>query len=344
MSHSPAGLDGRRVLVSGASGFIGQPVVAELVRRGAEVHALSTRPAPAPAEALGASWHRVDLADDAAVEALMGELAPERLVHLAWYTAHGRFWRAQENLTWVGISLRLMRAFVHHGGSRLLMLGSCAEYDWSAADRPLSEADTRLAPATLYGAAKDALRRVAVAYCAQEQVELAWGRPFLMYGPREAPARLVPSVIRSLLAGEVVEIADGERVRDLMHVEDVAGAVVALLAGDVAGEVNIASGVAVKLGEAVDRIARAAGRPVSIAPRALPRAPGEPPMLVADVARLRDEVGYRPRWALPDGLEATVRWWEADGGLSGGLPRVHPAAQRQRIAKADAPVDRVRGR
>jgi nucleoside-diphosphate-sugar epimerase len=299
-----------RVLVSGAAGFIGRPLVEELLRRGAEVDALSRR--VPPAETLGARWHRVDLGDEAAVEALMGELAPTRLVHLAWYTRHGSYWSAPQNLAWVGHSLQLMRAFVRYGGRRLVVLGSCAEYDWRTGDAPLDEVRSPLAPATLYGAAKDALRRVATAYAAQEEIELAWARPFLLYGPREHPARLVPSVIRSLLAGEPAKTSSGKQVRDFMHVEDLAGAIAALLQSPVVGEVNVASGVGVPVGELVGQIARIAGAPGLVVPGALPDRPGEPASLIADVARLRDEVGYRPRRTLAAGLETTVEWWKLE--------------------------------
>lgn len=300
-----------RVLVTGASGFIGLPLASELARRGAEVHALSRRRSPPPLP--GVRWHEADLADGARVEELLRELAPERLVHLAWCTEHGRYRRAPENVAWVERSLGLVRAFVRHGGRRLLVVGTCAEYDWSSADGPLRESRSRVAPATLYGVAKDALRRVAGAYVEQEGVELAWARPFFLYGPRERPERLVASVVRSLTAGESVSTGEAARVRDFLHVEDAAGALAALLDSPVTGAVNVASGVGVRVDEVVARLARLLGRPELVRRGALPDRPGEPPLLVADVARLREEVGYRPRWELADGLAATVRWWAEQG-------------------------------
>ncbi len=299
-----------RVLVSGAGGFIGLPVLAQLARADREIHALCTR-APAPAET-GVRWHALDLSDRVAVEGLMEELAPELLVHLAWCTEHGRFWHAPENVLWVERSLQLLRAFVRCGGRRLVMLGTCAEYDWSEIDGPLVEGSSPLAPATLYGVAKDALRRVAGAYAEQQGVELAWGRLFFLYGPREAHGRLVPAVIRSLLRGQPVATGNGAQVRDFMHVDDVAGAVVALLDSPVVGTVNIASGVGVSVEEVVDAIVHLLGHAELVRRGALPGRAGEPPLLVADVARLRDEVGFQPRWGLADGLAATVRWWEAN--------------------------------
>jgi nucleoside-diphosphate-sugar epimerase len=297
------------VLVTGAGGFIGRPLTEMLAREGEEVHALCPR--GEHPEIPDVRWHRVDLADDDAVERLLDGLTPERLVHLAWCTEHGRFWRAPENLAWVQRSLGLVHRFVRCGGRRLVVLGTCAEYDWSSVAGPLGESTAALAPATLYGAAKDALRRVLEAYAEQEGFELAWGRLFFLYGPREAPGRLVASVIRSLLAGRTVAIGSGAQVRDFMHVEDVAGAVAALLDSSVVGAVNIASGTGVSVGEVVDRIAQRVGGPELVGHGALPGRPGEPRSLVADVGRLREEVGFRPRWELADGLADAVRWWEA---------------------------------
>jgi len=300
-----------RVLLTGASGFVGLPTLAALAAEGAEVHALCSSPAPAgPA---GVQWHRLDLGDAAAVDALMAELRPERLVHLAWYVEHGLFWDAPENLHWVERSLHLLRAFAAAGGRRAVLLGTCAEYDWSAAEGPLRELDSPLAPTTLYGIAKDAMRRLSGAYAEREGFQLAWGRLFFLYGPREAPGRLVSSVIRSLLAGEPVDTTAGAQRRDFLHVADAAAAVAALAHSDVLGAVNIASGEAVSVAEVLDQIAAATGRPDLLRRGALPERPDEPPLLLADVSRLRDEVGFRPALDLAAGVADTVAWWRRQG-------------------------------
>lgn len=295
------------VLVTGASGFIGLPVVTRLANRGEEVHALHTR--PLPPRIPGVVWHKVDLLGNVDINDLILHIEPERLVHLAWYTEHGRVMSAPENIVWVERSLQLTRAFVKHGGRRLVLIGSCAEYDWSNVAGPFSESRSRLAPGTLYGVAKDALRRMADTYARQEGTELAWGRPFFLYGPREAPERLVPSVIRSLLMNKTVATSSGRQVRDYMHVEDLADAIIALLDSSLVGEVNLASGIGVSLDEMIDRIVRSTGHPELVLRGELPDRPWESQLLVADVARLRDELGFRPRWSLTEGLDATVRWW-----------------------------------
>jgi nucleoside-diphosphate-sugar epimerase len=298
-----------RVLVTGASGFVGFPVVTELARRGHDVHAITSRTAPAGGG--GVTWHQGDLAARGGVDALVAGIAPEALVHAAWYVEPGRFWTAVENVDWVGRSLSLLRAFVAAGGRRAVLLGTCAEYDWTEPQEFLAELGSPLGPATLYGSAKDGLRRVAGAYAAQAEIELAWGRLFFLYGPREQPARLVPAVVRSLLRGESVATTSGAQVRDLLHVDDVAGAIVALLESAAVGPVNIASGSGVTLREVIGEVAALVGRPELVRFGELPERPGEPERLVADVTRLRAEVGYHPRLTLAEGLAATVEWWRS---------------------------------
>ena len=312
------------MLVTGATGFVGRPTVAALAGEGFEVHALSSRLEP-PAVA-GVQWHRADLRSDLEVDALLADLAPEQLLHMAWEVQPGRFWDAPENLLWVERSLHLVRAFAEAGGRRAVLLGTCAEYDWSRARAPLEELTSPLTPSTLYGVAKDALRRVLTAYAEQVGFELAWGRLFFLYGPREAPGRLVSSLITSLLAGEPVATTAGAQRRDFMHVDDVAGGIAALLASGVTGPVNLASGVARTVAEVVDQIALATGRGELIERGALADRPGEPGLLVADTTRLRDEVGFTQRIDLADGIADAVEWWRAQS--SEGPPAAATKAER----------------
>jgi nucleoside-diphosphate-sugar epimerase len=300
-----------RVLLTGASGFLGGSALRALLQAGHEVHAVG-RGGP-PGELLRAtgegqlSWHRADLTDPLAAEALLMEANTECLVHMAWYVEHGRYWQAPENLVWVEATLRLLRGFAEAGGRRAVMAGTCAEYEWSL-DR-YSEDTAPLAPATLYGVAKDATRRVAERFAQNAGVELAWGRIFTPYGPGEAPARLLPSVIVKLLAGEPAPAPAGTQVRDVMYVEDVAGAFVAILDSEVQGAVNVGSGDPTSIRELISLTAEAAGHPELVGWGELPQREGEPQELVADVRRLREEVGFEFRVGLMEGIERTVAWW-----------------------------------
>lgn len=290
---------------------MGRHVVAALRRSGAEVHAVTSRPpgtAEPTARVAGVHWHRCDLLDAPATGALIADLAPERLVHLAWYVEHGRFWTAPENATWARASMDLLRAFAAAGGRRAVFTGTCAEYDWSAS-RPLHEQDTPLVPATPYGQAKEALRHAATTFAVERGVDLAWARLFFLYGPDEPPARLVPSVIHALLAGEPAATTEGLQVRDFMHAEDAGAALAAVLHSAETGPINVASGVGVTLRRVIELIGEATGRSDLLRPGARPTAENDPARLVADTARLNQIVGFQPRIALREGIESTVAWW-----------------------------------
>ena len=303
---SRPGGDARRVLVTGASGFIGRQCLPLLVERGFEVHALSRQPRTPDRD--GVSWHPFDLLRDGDPEALCELVQPGALLHLAWDTTPGVYTRTPENLDWVAASLRLARCVVDHGATRLVGAGTCFEYQHGGSDACV-ERTSPLRPDTLYGASKVALGSLLDAYAAEVGVGCAWGRVFFLYGPYEHPDRLVASVIRAVLAGESAPCSIGTQARDFLHVRDVAAGFVALLDSDVTGPVNIGSGEALTVRDLVLEIGQQLGRPDLIALGARPLGPREPPLVVADVTRLRNEVGVRPVFDWRDGLRDTIRWW-----------------------------------
>ena len=297
----------RRVLITGANGFVGRHVLPLLLAGGHEVHAVSTGQGP-HVLAESVRWHVVDVLEAGAAERLIADVVhPEWLIHLAWYTEHGLYWNSLENMRWVDASLRILSAFAAAGGARVVGAGTCAEYAWR---QPLcTEGETPLEPATFYGVAKDGTHRVAAGFAERASFELAWARPFLLYGPGEDERRLIPSVTRSLLEGRVADVSDGTLVRDFLHVEDVARAFVALLESDVQGPVNIASGVGVSLREVIERVGQAVGVPQLLRFGAIAPRGGEPGELVGDPRRLREEVDFAPRVTLEAGITSTVEWW-----------------------------------
>lgn len=301
-----------RVLVTGAGGFIGRHTLPPLLQAGHEVHAVSSRPLADESlhERAGeVHWHRADLLAPHTAAELMGKIEPSHLLHLAWYTVPGSFWTGPENLEWLSASLRLLRAFGEVEGRRAVIAGSCTEYAWERHTHCVEDV-TRVRPATLYGAAKHALREVAERWAAQSGVALAWGRIFYVYGPGEHPARLVGAVARALVRGEEALCTHGRQVRDYLYSPELGGAFAALLCSEVTGPVNMASGAPVRLAEVVEAIAAAAERPELVRLGALPQREGEPERLTADVRRLREEVGWSPSIGLREGARRTVEWWK----------------------------------
>jgi nucleoside-diphosphate-sugar epimerase len=297
-----------RVLVTGGAGFIGRRMLPLLLAAGHEVHASSSREEAPEEGEVGeeeVQWHRADLLNPDATAALIKEARPQRLLHLAWYTQHGRFWQAPENLAWTEASIRLWRAFAEsEGAERFVGVGSCAEYEWS--EPVLREESTPLRPASLYGVCKDSTRRVIEAASVRAALSFAWGRVFFIYGPEEASGRLVPSVAEALAEGRPARSSDGEQIRDFLHVDDAARALAALLDCEVPGAVNIGSGEGVRVRKVVETLGRLAGRPELVELGALPRPEEDPAEIVAEARRLREEVGWAPQIELEAGLASTM--------------------------------------
>ena len=318
-----------RVLVTGASGFIGSHCVPLLIEAGYDVHGVV--PEGVEPQAVGVTWHTADLLECGQVQRMMADVRPTHLLHLAWFVAPGDYWRSPENLRWLQSGVDLARSFVDNGGERSVMAGTCAEYECST--EPLNESATRMQPATLYGASKAALHLSTSAYFQGRGVSSAWGYIFYLYGPREHPSRLVPSVISALREGTGFLCEHPHDVRDFLHVEDVARAFVALLGSEVEGDVNIASGEPTAVGELVATLAKVMERPDLVDCSA--SAP-EQSRIVGDNGRLRREVGWVPRFDLESGLRATVSSWVQEhepGSPAGGRDSVtRPANRRWRRA------------
>ena len=296
-----------RVLVTGASGFIGLHALAALRAAGLDVTA--TYCARPPGEIAGVRWVHADLLALDAPEALIRDAQPDTLLHLAWIVEPGRMIDHVDNLRWLAASLDLLRHFHAAGGRRCVMSGSCYEYDWRYGY--CSEELTPGRPDTLYGAAKRGLAETMLAYCKAAGLSGAWGRLFFLYGPHENPRRLVPAVILSLLRGEPAKSSHGKQVRDYMHVRDAADGLIALLLSDSQGIFNIASGCGVAIHTIVERIGGIVGREELLQIGALPARANDLPLVVGDAGKIRRDVGWHAQIDLDAGLRATVDWWRA---------------------------------
>jgi UDP-glucuronate decarboxylase len=314
----------KRVLVTGAGGFIGRWSVAPLLDKGFEVHAVLSGSANqnVPAEIRGAAVHFADLLRDEQVEALLNRSAPTHLLHFAWIATPGVYWQSAENFRWLVSSQYLLRRFRAAGGIRAVMAGSCVEYDWTQSglcverSSPLKDPAAALTP---YAATKIALQKAVAQFAGEEHLSSAWGRIFFQFGPYEHPDRLVSSVIRQLLLNQEALCTHGHQIRSFLHVSDVGRAFAALLDSDVQGPVNIGSDERIALADLIDRIAREIGRTDLVRLGARSASTEEPPLLVPDVHRLRDEVQWQPRLSLSEAISDTIAWWRDQLGL-----RRHP--------------------
>lgn len=296
-----------RILVTGASGFIGGHCLDRLRDSGHEVHAVSTKPRASNEPWL--EWHQADLLSSADTATLMAAVEPTHLLHLAWFVEHGKYTDATENLHWVRASIELVERFVEHRGRRLIGCGSCAEYDWNAGF--CSETTTPLRPLSYYGESKRSFGSLLLGYAEGSGISAAWARVFFLYGPGGSLQALIPAVALALLRAERAPCTIGRQMRDYLYVADVADALITLLMSDLTGPINIGSGRPRRLCEIVRRIADALDG-ADLVDRGAIDGSREPPMVVADIRRLERELGWSPSWDLDAGLAKTIEWLRAE--------------------------------
>lgn len=291
-----------RVLLTGATGFLGRHTLDAFSDRGVEVIA-SYRSRPGPALD-GIRWVQADLTNAIDTGRLVREAEATHLVHLGWRPVHGDIANSRENLDWLHSTLTLARQFIDAGGRRFVGCGSCFEYDWNFG--VCHEDFTPLAPATLYGASKHALHIALSGLAKQADVSFGWGRIFFLYGPDEHPSRLVAAVISALLDGRLAETSHGRQIRDYLYVRDAAEGIVALTISDAAGAFNIATGRATMLREIIFEIAEQIGRPDLVRLGARQPQPFEPPIIIGEVTKARDVLAFEAKSDLKSGVAATI--------------------------------------
>lgn len=295
----------KRVILTGADGFIGRQAILPLLARDYEVHAVSNREPTDDLLRAGVTWYKKDLLQPEEVVSLCRTVKATHLLHFAWYVEHGKFWSATENEQWMQAGRHLIETFDGLGGERIVMAGTCAEYEWGDS-AILHETKTPLMPQNFYGRCKAELQK----NLAERDISQAWGRIFFLYGEYEPPGRLVASVINALLKNEVAECSHGHQVRDFLYVKDVADAFVALLDSGVQGPVNVASGTGRTIREIVLAAAEIMKKVDDVRFGVVPSPANEPKSIVADTQRLTQEVGWRVGHTLSQGLAETIRWWE----------------------------------
>ena len=289
-----------RVIVTGASGFVGSHVLAGLVER-AEVHAVARHAGIAPA----VRWHECDLFDDDRTRVTLERIRATHLIHLPWCTEPGLFWNSAANVDWLQHSLNLVRAFIASGGMNVIVAGSCAEYRWSG--EHCREDATPLSDETLYALSKNALHAICTSLCEQAGVRLAWGRIFYAYGVGEARGRFLSSAARAIARGEAIELREADRRLDYVHVRDVAAAFAMLSESQAEGSYNIGSGEGRTVRSMIKALATAASREPKVTHEL---GAVKAPDVVADIEKMR-ALGWAPLVPFEEGVAGL---WRVGGG------------------------------
>jgi len=284
-----------QVLLTGATGFIGRYVAREL-----EMHGIRFVMVGRGAYLNDGDYIKADLLRITDYNALVREANATHLIHLAWYAEHGKYWSHPLNIDWIKATEGLVRAFCEEGGCHISVAGTCAEYDWNYGYH--IEDITPINPVTIYGATKDATRRICTSVCNKFSVPLAWGRLFFPYGRGEPTTRLLPSLADVLRGERPAFGVNVESYRDFLHARDTAVALVLLSKSEASGCFNISSGEATKVGEVVRILAEKMEVSCDTLLGIPSARPAEPSFLVGNNDRLR-KLGWNKRVVLQEGLE-----------------------------------------
>lgn len=287
-----------RILLTGGAGFVGQALLRRLKEDGHDVVTIG-RSVPSGQDVARHIASDILAASRSDLVGVMRESGATHLIHAAWYTNHADYLVADINRDWLEASTRLAEAFTEAGGQRIVGLGTCAEYAQEGGR--CREYETKLAPWTLYGECKLELSRRFESFA-----NATWARLFFIYGPGDRSGRLVPHLIERARAGETVSVRFGGLVRDYIHIDDLASQITAITVADVVGPINTGSGAAVSLSTIAEAAAQAAGRPDLAEPNDLTD-DRQPPLIEADMARYRRDVGAFRCRTLLDGLTPLVQ-------------------------------------
>lgn len=293
----------RRVLVTGASGFIGKHLCRRLVREGHEVHGVSRN----PRHDGEVTWRQADLADPTAAEELLKRVRPDTVLHLASYVSGSRELDAvlptmQHNLV---AAVNVLVAAAGSGCGLVALTGSMEEPESSSGDPT---------PGSPYAAAKYASGAYGRMIHALHDLAVVNLRVFMVYGPgQDDRTKLVPYVVTSLLRGERPQLSSGVRPVDWVYVDDVVDAFLAAARRpDLAGAtLDVGSGELVTIRSLVEQIVETVGTRVEPDFGALPDRPLEQ-VRTADVERTRSMIGWEPRTTLAAGIRATVEWYRSE--------------------------------
>lgn len=308
------GLNGTRVMITGASGFLGSSLTRAMIELGGEVCAV-VRPDSSMRRLgnLATNCHisRCDLFDSSELRRIVTDQEPEIIFHLVSYGTNSRQVDREEMIrTNIGGTLNLLEATRSTPYSLFIHTGSSLEYGKKRT--PISE-DALLEPLTFYGASKAAASLLVQQHARAFDKPILILRPFSIYGPWEDRSRLLPSAMCAFLCDEELKLtAPGFR-RDFIFIDDVVEAyMLALRKRFAPGEIiNIGTGMQWTNEDVVRQLEIVGGREIRKIVSSFPARPSDTDYWVANIGKARELLGWEPRHSLREGLDMTLRWFRS---------------------------------
>jgi GDP-4-dehydro-6-deoxy-D-mannose reductase len=271
----------------------------------------------------GATVLPVDLAQTGPLTALLRDVQPTHIYHLAGYTHAGRSFKEPE-AAWHGnltLTLRLLDAVQECSPeARLLWVGSGLVYGQPVDPTVRVHEETALRPDTPYAVSKAAADLAAFAAWRARGLAVVRARPFNHTGPGQSADFAIPSFARQLVAIErgecppVLEVGDLQTHRDVSDVRDVVDAYLRLIDQGQPGEAyNVASGVSRSMRAILDEMVALTGLSIEVRTRADLLRPSEQTIIQVDTQKIRNAIGWVPRFSLQQTLADTLHAWRATG-------------------------------
>lgn len=294
-----------RILVTGATGFIGSAFAKLALSHGHEIAGLMLPTENPPAQVPRCqrmTWIRGTLAELPwkAIE----DFKPEACVHFAWIATPGVYLESPENEKHLEWSLALARRLKGIGLRQFVGVGTCIEYKITNA--PLNEEHTPVDPTTLYSRCKNALRETLAAEARQDGTGFCWGRVFYPYGVGEHPARLCSSLIQKFRRGEQLVLKTPHSTKDYIYIDDLAAAILVTLGKQFRGTINWGTGEGISVRRIADTVADMLGRPELVTETSPPELD---PLghMVADATRLKS-LGWQQQFSMEQGLRKLLHF------------------------------------
>jgi len=311
---------GRKVLVTGAAGFIGSHLVEKLARDGAEVRAFvryNSRNDYGWLEQLdhalvdGVEIFRGDLTNPEAVANAVED--SDTIFHLGALIPIPYSYRHPREFVEANVvgTLNVLEACRRESVRRLVHTSTSEVYG-TAVHVPIDEQHPLNAQSP-YAATKIAADQLVLSYWRSFETPVVIARPFNTFGPRQSARAVIPTLITQALAREEVELGSTHPTRDFLYVDDLThGLVRCAEAENVEGEVvNLGSGVEISIGDLAKLVSRLTARDISITlspTRTRPRA-SEVERLLADWGKAEKLLGWRPSVPFENGLQQTIDWF-----------------------------------
>lgn len=319
-----------RILVTGATGFVGGWLGVELARAHAEAEIFGTHygpPGPPLPEGFPASARLLpcDLTEPGAAAAIVGQTRPDRVFHLAGFASAAGGDAALIRRANVEATVEILRALEAQGRPcRVLLASSGYVYGSTEPGRPAREEDP-LDPRGVYAESKAAMETAVQPFAGRGGgLALTVTRAFNHTGPRQSADFVVPAFARQIARIErgldppVVRVGNLLALRDFLDVRDVVRAYRMLLDHEDGSDwriVNVASGAPVSIQALLDDLQARARAPLSVEPDPARMRPADLPESAGDPARLRALTGWRQEIDLPGMLAETLDWWREQAAL-----------------------------